>query len=135
MDLGKKKQLASRALGVGMARVSFNNERLADIKEAITKQDIRDLVASGAIKVNAIKGRKTVEKRTSRKRAGKIRMKRKPKNSDYMVLTRKFREYLKQLRMNKGISNENYRKVRSEIRARNFKNRIQLKERIEELKK
>ena len=40
MNLGKKKQLAARTLGVGKSRVHFVNENLNEIKEAITKQDI-----------------------------------------------------------------------------------------------
>ena len=34
MNLGKKKILAAKTLGVGLGRIIFNNERLAEIKEA-----------------------------------------------------------------------------------------------------
>ena len=66
MNLGKKKQLAARTLGVGKSRVHFVNENLNEIKEAITKQDIRDLVSSGAIKVKEVKGRRKVLRKSKK---------------------------------------------------------------------
>ena len=47
MNLSKKKALAARTLNVGKARILFNVQRLGEIKEAITKQDIRDLHKEG----------------------------------------------------------------------------------------
>ena len=58
MNLKNKKQLASRTLGVGAGRIAFRNERVDEIKEAITKQDIRDLVEAGAIVIKEIKGKR-----------------------------------------------------------------------------
>ena len=75
MNLGKKKALAVRALKVGKERVSFVGSRLEEIKEAITKQDIRDLHKEGAIIIKAVKGRKKNIKKSSRRRAGTIRKK------------------------------------------------------------
>jgi len=49
MNLGKKKLLAARTLKVGKARIFFVDSRKSEIKEAITKQDIRDLKQDGAI--------------------------------------------------------------------------------------
>ena len=45
MKLDKKKTIAARVLNVGKDRVWFNPERLQEIKEAITRQDIKDLIA------------------------------------------------------------------------------------------
>ena len=41
--LDRRKDLASRVLGVGKRRIIFDSSRLSEIKEAITKQDIKDL--------------------------------------------------------------------------------------------
>jgi len=49
MKLDLKKNLAAKTLKVGRDRVQFDNTRLEEIKEAITRQDIRDLATSGAI--------------------------------------------------------------------------------------
>jgi len=59
MDLKKKKALAVRTLGVGEKRIKFLEPRLAEIKEALTKQDIRDLYKDGAIVIQNVSGRKT----------------------------------------------------------------------------
>ena len=62
----KKKKLTERTFGVGRERVVFVESRLGDIKEAITKQDIRDLYTDGAIIIKDIKGRKKVVRKTNR---------------------------------------------------------------------
>ena len=58
MNLGKKKQLAIRTFGVGKERIIFVKSRLEEIKEAITKQDIRELYREGAIRIQEPKGRR-----------------------------------------------------------------------------
>ena len=63
MKLNKKKELAVKILGVGKSRIIFEKSRLEEIKDAITRQDIRDLAASGAIKIRLVKGRKKKERR------------------------------------------------------------------------
>ncbi len=54
MNLRKKKALAARTFGVGLSRIEFLEPRLDEIKEAITKQDIRDLYKDGAIRIKNI---------------------------------------------------------------------------------
>jgi len=134
MNLEKKRLLAARTVGVGKERVTFNIHRLNEIKEAITKQDIRDLMASGAIMIKEIKGRRAVEKRTSRRHAGKVRKIVNPKKTLYVKTTRRFRAYIVELKKHEQISPEIYDKLRKEIRASIFKTKPQLKERIAELK-
>lgn len=56
MNLRNKKQLAARLYGVGLNRVKFDEARLNDIKEAITKRDIKGLVISGAISIEVKHG-------------------------------------------------------------------------------
>ena len=52
-----------KALKLGRDRIVFLASRIGEIKDAITKQDIRDLKEDGAIVVKEIKGRKKVKKR------------------------------------------------------------------------
>lgn len=130
MKLEKKRELASRALGVGKNRIVFNTKRLSEVKEAITKQDIRDLQQSGAITLSEIKGRKKAQVSSSRKRSGSFRAKVNLRKKKYIQTTRKLRSYLKNLK-NKGvIKNEKFKELRKEIRASNFKNLAHLKERL-----
>ena len=49
MELKVQKRLAANVLGCSPKRVSFNPEQLAEIKEGITKGDIRSLVKQGVI--------------------------------------------------------------------------------------
>ena len=135
MKLENKKELAARTLGVGKGRIVFNKNKLQDLKEAITKQDIRDLHASGAIIIKEVKGRKKIVKRKSRRRAGSFKLKVKNSKRSYITLTRKLRKYIQSLRVKKMISQESYLKLRKEIRAGSFKNLSYLKERISSMEK
>ena len=63
MNLGKKKKLSAKALEVGKERIVFLKPRLDEIKEAITRQDIKDLEKEGAIIIKGIKGRKKISKK------------------------------------------------------------------------
>lgn len=130
MKLEKKKILAAKTFGVGKGRIVLNQTRLADIKEAITKQDIRDLFADKAIFIKEIHGRKTPEKRTTRRRAGSIRKRVKNTKQEYMRITRKLRKHLAELKRKNLIKPEHHIILRKEIRARAFKNKNHFKERV-----
>ncbi len=127
MNLKKKKQLAVRTLGVGLKRIAFDNSRIDEIKEAITKQDIRDLVSSNAIIIKEEKGKLKKVKR-GRRGAGKIKKKIRKRKENYIYLTRKLREYAKQLKFQEKISKEDYQSIRKKIRAKMFKSKSHFKE-------
>ena len=128
MNLEKKKILASKVLGVGKARVVFSTARLNEIKEAITKQDIRDLFAAGAITIKEVKGRKKIVTRKRRRGPGKIQVKVNNRKRIYMTATRKLRGHIFSLRNNGNLSLEDYRDLRKKIRNRFFKSKAHLKE-------
>ncbi len=133
MKLEKKKDLIARALGVGKNRLVLNNARLPEIKEAITRQDIKDLLSSGAINVKEKKGRKKNEKKTARRREGSFRQKNRGGKTKYVILTRKLRGYLKNMKIKGKSTKENYLILRKEIRASEFKSLAHFKERIKTL--
>jgi large subunit ribosomal protein L19e len=135
MNLDKKKSLAIRTLGVGKNRIIFNMERLDEIKEAITRQDIRDLLKDKAISVKEIKGRKKIVKRKTRRRAGSIKKKVKTRKRDYMTITRKLRAFLLELKKKKIINQDEFIKLRKEIRSRDFRSKAHIKERINQILK
>ena len=128
MKLDKKKELAAKTLDVGKNRIAFSNEHLSEIKEAITKQDIIDLHKSGAIKIKPVKGRKKVEKRKTKRKLGKIKIKPGRRKKDYVLMTRKLRKYLKGMKVQNKLETEKYKDMRKKIRARYFKSLSQLKE-------
>jgi len=129
MNLRKKKELASRALNVGKNRVSFASSRLEEIKDAITKQDIRDLVESGAIKINPVSGRKKVERKSNRSQ-GNIRKIPDSRKKDYVMLTRKLRNYTAEMKNLGKIKESHIESLRKGIRNKQFKSQAHLKEHI-----
>ena len=130
MDLSKKKKLAERTFGVGKKRIVFVESRLDEIKDAITKQDIRDLYNEGAIIIKERGGRKRVVKKINRSK-GNIRKKVKKRKREYIILTRKLRRYISDLKKQEKIFNKDLKEIRKKIRNKSFKNKMQLKEQIE----
>ncbi len=130
MNLRKKKQLAAKTFGVGESRIALNINRLDEIKDAITKQDMRDLKASGAIIIKEIKGTLKKQGRKTRRRAGSVRKKVKTEKTDYVLLVRKLRAYLAELKKHGKVSPEDYRILRKEIKAKAYKGKTHLKERL-----
>jgi len=134
MNLKKKKLLAVKTLRVGKERIVFLKPRLDEIKEAITKQDIRDLYKEGAIIIKNTKGNKKVVKRKRKRKVGKIRMNKNNRKRDYLLLTRKLRKYLNELLKNGDVSVENVKNLRKGIRNKIFRSKAHLKEYIKEIK-
>jgi len=131
MKLEKKKMLASRALNVGVNRIMFNKERVSEIKEAITKQDIRDLVREGVIKIREVDGRKSKEKR-KRRRAGSVRRPIHDRKGEYVMYIRRMRNYLMHLRNTNKINNETYQNLRKEVKIKRVHTKLQVQHYLKE---
>jgi len=134
MNLRKKKQLAINTLGVGKSRIVFVESRLDEIKEAITKQDIRDLKQEGAIIVKEITGKKKAVKRKNKRGPGNIKKKLNTRKQDYVIMTRKLRGYVAELKKRKELSREEVLDIRKKIRNKKFRSKAHLKEYIGGLK-
>ena len=135
MNLKKKKELASRCLKVGKDRILFPASASEEIKEARTKQDIRDLYTNGIIKIKPVQGRKKVIKKSRQRTSGNIKKKVKKKKQEYVRITRKLRNYVLELKKQEKISPEDYRDMRKKIKNRIFKSKANLKLYIGGLKK
>ncbi len=134
MNLRKKKELAAKTLNVGKERIIFVESRLDEIKEAITKQDIRDLVERKAILLKEKQGRKKVKKRKNARGAGKIKKKINVRKRNYVKVTRKLRKYLKAVKEKLGMGREEVKEIRKAIRNKKFKSKANLKEHLGERK-
>ncbi len=134
MKLNKKKELAKRTLNVGKNKIVFLESRLDEIKDAITKQDIRDLKKEGAIVIKEIKGKRKVGKK-KKKSVGNIRKKVRTRKKDYVTMTRKLRNYLSELKKSGKISREDEKELRKKIRNKIFRSKAHLKEQTGGLKK
>jgi large subunit ribosomal protein L19e len=128
MNLRNKKQLAAKALHVGKERIIFVKERLEEIKEAITKQDIRDLHQDRAILVKEIKGRKTKPSKHKRKTKGNVRKKVNKRKQEYVIMTRKLRSYLAEMKRQGKVNPKELKEIRKKIRNRTFKSKSHLKD-------
>jgi len=126
MNLRKKKALVARTFGVGLARIEFMEPRLDEIKEAITKQDIRDLHKDGAIRIKNIKGRKTKPIKKKKRTIGNVRKKINKRKRNYVTLTRKLRKHLAENR--EKVTNNERKDIRKKIRNKFFGSKAHLKE-------
>jgi len=135
MNLSKKKSLAARTLKVGKEKVVFLQSRISDIKEAITKEDIRSLKKEGAIIVKEVKGRKKNFRKRKGKTTGNIRKKVNKRKQEYVIMTRKLRRYVAEMKKQGLLSKEEVEDIRKKIRNKIFKSKAHLKKYIEELKK
>jgi large subunit ribosomal protein L19e len=140
-----QKRLASDILKCSEKRIVFDKEKLEDIKEAITKLDIRSLISGGAIRVKPVKGvskvraRKTAlqKRKGKRKGAGSTKGKktaRLPKKKAWIGKIRIQRRFLKELR-DKGIINRsNYHKLYQKSKGGFFRSKRHIKLYLEEHK-
>mgnify|MGYP001582296220 CR=1 FL=1 len=128
MNLRKKKMLAAKTLGVGKNKISFVKSRIEEIKEAITKQDIRDLHSEGAILIRQATGRKKILRKRKKISSGNVRKKVKERKRKYIIMTRKLRRHLKEWSRKKGIPRTQTETVRKKIRNKEFKNKFNLNE-------
>jgi len=130
VNLRKKKNLAAKTLGIGKGRIVFLQPRLEEIKNAITKQDIKDLKKEGAIVIKEIKGRKKVKKAGKKRGSGKIKKKVNKRKQNYVIMTRKLRRYISELKKQGRILDEEVKEIRKKIRNKKFKSKAHLKEQI-----
>ena len=135
MNLKKKKTLATKALNVGRKRIVFVDLRLDEIKDAITKQDIKQLKKEGAIIVKEVKGRRKVKKKSHKRGPGNVKKKVKKRKQEYIIMTRKLRKYLVELKKQGKVSKEDVKEYRKKIRNKLFKSKAHLKEQIKIIEK
>jgi large subunit ribosomal protein L19e len=119
-DLSAQKRLASDVLDVGKNKVWFDPERQGDIAEAITREDVRELVDEGAIRADEPEGnsrgraRERQQKRAyghqtgPGSRRGKAGARQDPKG-DWQSRIRAQRERLKELRDEGDLERSAYR--------------------------
>ncbi len=130
--LQAQKKMAAKVMDVGKNKVWFDPERLSEIKEAITKQDIADLIKDGAISKSPIDGikRRAGKRHLERKRKGRRRragsIKKRIKVDNYPSRIRKLRSYLKNLKKAKKVTTEQYRKMYNLLKSGVIKSNQQM---------
>ena len=138
MNLKVQKRLAAQILNCSPDRVTFNDDRLEDIKQAITKRDLKLLIGDGAISkkpgnfTSRVRARKlALQKRKGRRsgegtRKGKFTARFKPKQT-WMNTIRVQREFLRLL-LEKGIiTRKAYRELYLKSKGGYFRSRRHIK--------
>ena len=120
MKLDTQKRLAASVMKCSEKRIRFDEEALESISEAITKEDIRDLIREGSITKLPVVGQSRVRanKRLVQKRKGRQkgpgslkgkRTARLPRKEEWMNKVRAQRKHLAQLRDEETISKQTFR--------------------------
>ncbi len=136
--MNNKKKLAAKILNVSPKKVVFATDALDDIQKAITRSDMRGLIAVGKVskaKVNQ-HSRGGARKIAEQKSKGRQRGKGSRKGSKHSIVTRKEkwidriraqRELLKELRDKNLLSTNNYRLLYTKSKGGYFRNRRHIK--------
>src|SRR3989344_1819757 len=136
--MNNKKKLAAKILNVSPKKVAFSPEALDDIQKAITRSDMRGLIAVGKIskaKVNQ-HSRGGARKVAGQKSKGRQRGKGSRKGSKHSIVTRKEkwialiraqRELLKELHVKNLLSTVNYRMLYTKSKGGYFRNKRHIK--------
>lgn len=143
MKLNIQKRLAARVLGCSPKRIRFDTERLDEIKESITKADIKSLINDKAIYcipkrgVSKVRARKIqVQKRKGNKRGPGSRKgaktARSPRKRDWINKIRAQRMLLRRLKDGDVVNNEVYRGLYRRSQAGFFRSKRHVKLYIEE---
>ena len=118
VNIHKKSELASRILGVGVNRIRFEPDKLDDVADSITRDNIRALINSGSIWTATVRGTsrgRTRSKLETKKKHGTGPGSKKGKKTArvgkkevYVIKVRSMRKHLKILKERKDITNEQF---------------------------
>ncbi|MBN1802946.1 MAG: 50S ribosomal protein L19e [Candidatus Lokiarchaeota archaeon] len=143
MNISAQKRMAAEILKCGENRVFLDPYFMEDIKMAITREDIRNLIKEGAIQKRYKKGISKTRKiiRHERKKKGRARGlgKRKgpkgartPKKKAWMKRIRPQRRELKKMRDRKQITASTYRQLYKNAKGGMFNSVAQMNRYIKE---
>ena len=145
MKFTSQKRLAAKLAKASPKRIKFNKENLEEIKEAITKKDIKTLIKEKSIRVlqktgnSRVRARKRAVQKTKGRQKGLGKRKgkataRTPKKDTWMKKVRAQRELIKKMRDNELITKEVYHKIYNRVKGGFFRSRRHIKLYLEERK-
>lgn len=134
MNIKNQRRMATEIMKCGSSRVWMSPEHEEEIKQSITKDDIRNLIGRGVIRLKQEQGisRGRARELASQKRKGLRRGKGSRKGKvgarydskrGWMERIRNLRELFKNLKEKKIISNETYRTLRNKSKGGLFRSR------------
>ncbi len=140
LKLTFQKRLAADLLKCGIHRVKLDPEKLEEISEAITREEIRQLIKDGAIEKKKKKGvsRARVRARKRKKRGAGSRKggkySRLSRKEQWMRRVRAQRKRLRELRDRGLVTKTVYRKIYRMVKAGAFKSVAAMMEYLEQNK-
>ncbi|MDD1714798.1 MAG: 50S ribosomal protein L19e [Methanoregulaceae archaeon] len=141
-DVANQRRIAAAVLDCGAHRVWFDPDRLSDIQNAISREDIRGLIEEGAIRAHQIKGnsrgraRAKIAKRAYGHCKGPGRRRgaagaRNPKKRQWIQKIRAIRKTLHAMRENGDIDSHLYRVLYRKASGGQFRNVAHLKAQLD----
>lgn len=145
MNLANQRRISAEIMNVGESKVWFDPDRLTEIKEAITKNDIRNLIKREAIKrrpelgTSRTRARKRLEQRRKGRQAGPgtrkgSRTARLTRKEAWMISVRSQRCFIKELKDKSLVEDKTYRNLYLKVKGGYFRNRRHIKLYLEENK-
>jgi large subunit ribosomal protein L19e len=142
-DLKSQKRIAADVLGVGEDRVWIDPEETDKVGDAITRQDIRNLVEGGTIQKRDEEGTSRSRAREKRTQKAKGRRKgqgsrkgtktaRKSEKDEWMEKIRALRSRLKQMKEDGDVTQKQYRTLYDKAKGGFFRNTSHLENFVEE---
>ncbi len=144
MTLRTQRRLAAALLKAGRKRVWIDPEAEEEVREAVTREDIRRLIREGVIQAKQKRGISSYrrKKQMQQKRKGRRRGHGSRKGSKYARLSKKerwmrsvrsLRRLLRELRDEKKLSRRNYRKLYMMVKGGAFRSKAHLRSYLSEM--
>jgi large subunit ribosomal protein L19e len=143
MKLDKVRRMAVRILKTGSKNVWMDPEKFEDLKNCMTKEDVREQISKGSIKKKASFGqstgrarkmkikRKKGRKRGFGKRKGTLKARMQKKKS-WVRAVRSQRKFLMALREKKKVSKKQYSKVYRLVKGGYFRGKRYIEQYLKE---
>lgn len=142
MDLKNQRRMAADIMDVGEDRVWIDPDNQEKVDEAITRQDIRNLIEGDTIQKKDVKGTSKGRARDKKKQKKKGRRKgqgsrqgkkgaRKSSKKEWMENIRAIRTELKEMRDNEEITQEQYRDLYDRAKGGFFRDTKHVKNYVE----
>lgn len=143
-DLKSQRRMAAEIMGIGQNRVWIDPDEEERVEEAITRQDIRNLIEGGAIDKKKQEGTSRGRARENRKQKSRGRRKgqgsrkgkktaRKGEKQEWMEKIRAIRKRLKELRDDEEITREQYRELYDKANGGFFRDTKHLENHVEDM--
>lgn len=138
VDLRPQRRIAARIMKIGENRVQIDPEFIWDVELALTREDIKKLIADKVIRAKQKKGisRARVKKQMLQRRKGRRRghgtrkgkkTARLPRKKRWIDKVRPLRRYLKGLRDEEIIDRRSYRQFYLRVKGNSYRNLRHLK--------